>query len=396
MPRCAEVFEERGVGLVVHRADDVAHALDRGERLRAVDVPGDLVEHGQEGVDRDEPHAALDQPPREQAALAEPRHAVALAGDGRFSGEVERLARLRAGHQPEGRLEVAVQERSVFGRFERGDGVVDELADLATAVEPDGADLLGRQQVGHPEIGLRRIGVERERVVGFAEEAAGLAVGQVAAAATHQLGQHDERRQVGLAAAQVGDRRADVRRIDAAGEQPARLHHLPAGVVHRRAAVMNRPHQRELVGDRGHAEAGSRRAGSPGEAVETGLNGPRISAGASGFMSQRSMLLGAPRLKIMMQARSSSPGLTRPGRLGGEPLRQAEADRPERACLQEVAATDPVARECLAFPVDFEHAKPPELYQKDTVAIQCGLGQCISIADGRPDPCIRTQEFWAS
>src|SRR4051812_35734032 len=50
----------------------------------------------------------------------------------------------------------------------------------------------------------------------------------------------------------------------------------------------------------------------PGTLLATGLNGPRISAGAPGFMSHRSMLLGAPRLKIMMQARSSFPGLTAP------------------------------------------------------------------------------------
>src|SRR3954464_2268398 len=35
------------------------------------------------------------------------------------------------------------------------------------------------------------------------------------------------------------------------------------------------------------------------------LNGPRISRGASGFGSQVSIWLGAPRLKIIMQARSS-------------------------------------------------------------------------------------------
>ena len=110
---------------------------------------------------------------------------------------------------------------------------------------------LGRQEVGHAKAGLRRVGVERERVVRLAQEAAGLPVGQVAAAAAHQLGKHDERRQIGLAAFEIADRRPDVRRIDAAGEQPAGLHHLPARVVHRRPAVMDRPHQRDLVGDRG-------------------------------------------------------------------------------------------------------------------------------------------------
>src|SRR5438105_1410439 len=38
----------------------------------------------------------------------------------------------------------------------------------------------------------------------------------------------------------------------------------------------------------------------PGTLVLIGLNSPRTSAGASGFMSQRSMWLGAPQLKIRM------------------------------------------------------------------------------------------------
>ena len=41
------------------------------------------------------------------------------------------------------------------------------------------------------------------------------------------------------------------------------------------------------------------------DAVVIGLNGPRISAGASGLGSNRSIWLGAPRLKIMMTELSS-------------------------------------------------------------------------------------------
>ena len=46
--------------------------------------------------------------------------------------------------------------------------------------------------------------------------------------------------------------------------------------------------------------------------VRTGLNGPRISRGASGFMSQVSSWLGAPRLKIMMTDFSSLSRATAP------------------------------------------------------------------------------------
>src|SRR5437867_13138682 len=46
--------------------------------------------------------------------------------------------------------------------------------------------------------------------------------------------------------------------------------------------------------------------------VLIGLNGPRISDGALGFMSQVSNWLGAPRLKMRMAAFSSLPLLTAP------------------------------------------------------------------------------------
>ena len=49
-----------------------------------------------------------------------------------------------------------------------------------------------------------------------------------------------------------------------------------------------------------------------GDLVRIGLNGPRISRGASGFMSHRSTWLGAPRLNIMIHARLSWPGFTAP------------------------------------------------------------------------------------
>ena len=49
-----------------------------------------------------------------------------------------------------------------------------------------------------------------------------------------------------------------------------------------------------------------------GDLVRMGLNGPRYSAAASGFMSHKSTWLGAPKLKIIMHARSSCPGRTAP------------------------------------------------------------------------------------
>ena len=57
-------------------------------------------------------------------------------------------------------MEVAIEQRGVFGRFERGDGVVNQLADFSAAVQANRTDLLGGQQVRHTEPGFRGIGVE--------------------------------------------------------------------------------------------------------------------------------------------------------------------------------------------------------------------------------------------
>ena len=92
--RAAQIFEQRGVGVIEVRPDLVLVALDRAERRRSVDVPGDLVEDGLEHVDGDEPHAPLDQPAGQQAALAEAGAAVAVAHGVRLGFEIERLARL--------------------------------------------------------------------------------------------------------------------------------------------------------------------------------------------------------------------------------------------------------------------------------------------------------------
>ena len=82
----------------------------------------------------------------------------------------------------------------------------------------------------------------------FAQKTARLSVRQIAAAAPHQFRQHYERRQITLAPEQMARHRADVRCLYPTGKPPPRLHDLPARIVHRRAAVMHRPHQRKLIG----------------------------------------------------------------------------------------------------------------------------------------------------
>ena len=64
----------------------------------------------------------------------------------------------------------------VVAGLEVGDRLVDDRAQLAAACEAGFADLRRRQQVGHLEVRFRRIGHQRERVVGLAQETGVLAV----------------------------------------------------------------------------------------------------------------------------------------------------------------------------------------------------------------------------
>ena len=244
-----EVFQQRRVGLVVHRADDVFHALDRGERLGAVDVPGDLVEHREEGVDRHEPHAVFHQPPCKQAALPEAIHAIPLSYMRGLLGEIKSFAGLGARHQPVGSLKVFVEQPRVFAGLKLVGRLLHDAPHGTPPLEPGHADLVWRQQVRHTEVGLGGIGHQRERVVGLAQEASGLSVGKVAAAAAHQLRQHDKGGQVGAAAEQIRRDAAGVGSVDASRKPPARLQHLPAGIVNGRPGMMAASHEGEAIGD---------------------------------------------------------------------------------------------------------------------------------------------------
>ena len=155
-----EVLDERGVGLVVHRADNVLHALDARKRLRAVDIPSDLIEHGEERVDGHKSHAALHQPSREEAALSEAVHAIAFAHGRRLFRQIERRTRLLAGHHPECRLEVIVEQPRVLAFLKRRRRAVYDLPHRFSAIQAGRADLIGRQKVRHFEVLHRRVGHE--------------------------------------------------------------------------------------------------------------------------------------------------------------------------------------------------------------------------------------------
>ena len=74
---------------------------------------------------------------------------------------------------------------------------------LPAAFQAGFADFRRRQQVGHVEIRLRRIGHQRERIVGLAQESGVLAVRQPAAGVAHRLGQQHVGRQIGPPAEQI-------------------------------------------------------------------------------------------------------------------------------------------------------------------------------------------------
>ena len=353
MPRSTKSYQ-RAVALVIHRRDDVLHACDRRERLRAVNVPGDFVEHGEERVDRDEPHARFDEPPREQATLAEAGHAVTLANFQRLLREIERFARLRARHQAIGRREIVIHQQPRSARLEILHRGVDDFAQLAASLQPRFADFLRRQQVGHFEIFLRRIGIQRERIVRLAEETGVLAVRQIAAGRPHRLRQDDVRRQFGFAAFQIFQRATGVRRVDAAGEQPAGLHHLMAGVVHRRRRVINTAHERKLVRDLGlqRKNLGDLNVGIVGaDRLERPANfARRIGLHVPGVELARRAEIENHDAGFFVAALGH-----RAHRLHLRELRHAQADCAQRADLEKVAPRDSVARRDRTFSSYFKH-----------------------------------------
>src|SRR5581483_12109581 len=90
--------------------------------------------------------------------------------------------------------------------------------------------------------------VEDERIIWLAKVAGGVAVGQVAASAADRFGHHNMARHLAPRALEVGQHTADVRMLNAAGEEPAGLHHLMPRVMNCRGCVIDRTNQRELVG----------------------------------------------------------------------------------------------------------------------------------------------------
>jgi hypothetical protein len=256
-------------------------------------------------------------------------------------------------------VEVVVEEPRVFAGLELLRRPLHDLAHLLTPVEPGHGDLIGGQEIGHAEVRLRGISHERERILGLAEKSAGLTVGQIAAAAAHDLGQHHKGRQVGAPPEQIRGHAAGMRRLDAAGEPAPGLHDLPAGVVHRGAVVVARAHEGKLVGDFGMLRQEFR------DFEGVALRADRLEGAAD---LGRGVGLHVPEVHVRRPAevedRDARPLLAAVAHLplarGAGVLRQREADGRQRAHVQEIppACTRPAEDRPLPGPGDakFEHA----------------------------------------
>ena len=319
-----------------------------------MDVPGDLIKHGDERVDRDEAHTGFDEPAGEQAALAEARQAVAFANLLRLLCEVKCRARPGAGHQPIRRGETAVHQLGAGTALKILHRRIHDLAQLAPAFEARFTDLSRRKQIGHFEIFLRRVRAQHERIVRFPQKAGVLPVRQITAGRSHWFGQDDVRRQLISAAFEKFQRAARMRRVDATSEQTPRLHHLMAGIVHRGGRVIDRADERELVRHFGVQRKHFRN-----------LNG--ITGRADGFKWTANL---ARRVGLQIE----SVELTRRAQIENHDgrllvialgdrahclqrgiLRETQPDGTQRADLQEITAGDPVTGRNRASSGYFQH-----------------------------------------
>ena len=95
----------------------------------------------------------------------------------------------------------------------------------------------------------------------------------------------------------------------------------------------------------------------PGTLVLIGWNGPRISAGAFGFMSHVSSWLGPPTRNSMMQLTSGSFA---PCFLGAEIAGQRQPERGERAGVEKIAARGVIAERSRRRGIETDHGTLPE------------------------------------
>jgi len=114
-------------------------------------------------VDRDQPHARLDQPPRQQQALTVLVPAVAIAPRHRFAVQLERMPRRRRGQKREGSLLVFAQLRHAWIVSQSDQPGIDRPQQALPFAKPVGGELRPGGQAIHAEIIVARIAVDGKR-----------------------------------------------------------------------------------------------------------------------------------------------------------------------------------------------------------------------------------------
>ena len=215
-----EVVDQGREGLIEGRQQFAGVIVERAERRRAVAVPGDPVEDRLEHVDRDHANAGLDQPTRQQTALAEGRAAVSVA-DGGFSRQVEAFQCRSERSSPSWPL-----QRSARADWRRGT----HARSSADRVESRPLD---RHQV--------------ERVVSRPSQPADWPWGMSTPVLAIGPGRITNGGQFRFGPSQPGDHRAEVGMLFARPAEPAGLEQLVARLMDRRRVVMHRANERHAV-----------------------------------------------------------------------------------------------------------------------------------------------------
>ena len=188
-------------------------------RQSRVDVPRVIVRVRHLGpVDLNDPRPGFDQPPRQEAALAERVLAVAITRLGRFLAQVERIPRLPRQDQPERLAVVLVDRRLAHRLVERRHPRIDHIPKFRASFEPSRRDLrpqpqvIDRNPIHLGEVHVVASRIERVRVVRATEEA-GIAPLADDVALLQRPRQHHERQHRLFGRLQTDDVRTEVREV---------------------------------------------------------------------------------------------------------------------------------------------------------------------------------------
>ena len=191
--------------------------------------------------ERDEPHARLDEPPRQEHSLAGCIAAVVVADRIGLRLDVEGTAGLLGTHQRVGTLIKGIHGRDVFRTLEPLKVAAHGIPQPLSGRKPIGIDPVGEGQVADGEVGIGRIRTDGERTVGTAEVAR-TCVGRRQVRNAH-VGRKVGPRSIFMRDHAAKAREGQCRARTVAGE------HVVRATFMGRLAVRHRSHDGDLVGD---------------------------------------------------------------------------------------------------------------------------------------------------